>query len=143
MSLAYISGSLMTADGRLKELNKIAFAGVILNVILNVILIKKIGVIGAAIATMITQLIMTIIQYYFVYRFFKIKAPWKVVVNFVLFIICVVIITILSKEYSPLPFYLNIGFGILISLTLAFSIQLIELKSFTSMLQLKITNKNN
>lgn len=143
MSMAYISGSLLTADGQLKELNKIAFSGVIMNIVLNVILIIYMGLIGAAIATMLTQLIMTIIQYFYVYKRFKINANWRVVLNFSLFIISVLIITILSKEYSPLPFYLNIGFGILISLAIAFSIQLIELKSFTSMLQVKISNKNN
>ncbi len=142
MSLAYISGSLMTADGRLKILNKIAIAGVFLNIILNLVLILKIGVKGAAIATMITQSIMTLIQYYFVRKIFNVKIPWRAVFNFTLFIISVIIITILSKEYSPLPFYLNIGIGILISLGLAFSIQLIELKNFTSLIRMKMSNKS-
>ncbi len=139
MSLAYISGSLMTADGRLKELNKIAILGVVFNITLNFFLINKFGAQGAAIATFITQTVMTIIQYYLVLKVFSMKLPIKHAFLFIIFIFIVIIITILTKEYSPLPFYLNIGIGILISLGLAFTLRLIKFKNFKSLLQSKLT----
>lgn len=133
MSLAYISGSLLTADGRLKELNRIAFIGVFLNIGLNFILIKMYKASGAALATLLTQSIMTTVQYWYVYHFFNIRVRWKVIRNFILYIISVVIITILSVEYSPLPFFINIGLGILISLSLALSLKLIEIENFMNL----------
>lgn len=138
MSLAYISGSLLTADGRLKELNKIAFAGVLLNILLNFILIKYYSAIGAAIATLITQSIMTTIQFWFVYRFFNIRVRWKVLRNFILFIFSVIFIALLSKEYSPLPFFINIGLGIIISLLIALKLKLINLENFITLLKEKV-----
>ena len=41
ISTTYIFGTLLTANGNLKTLNKIAFGGVVLNIILNLILIPK------------------------------------------------------------------------------------------------------
>ena len=139
MSLAYISGSLLTADGRLKELNKIAFAGVIMNVILNVILIRNYNAMGAAIATLLTQSVMTTIQYWFVYRFFNIRVRWNVIRNFTLFIISIVLIALLSKEYSPLPFIINIGVGIIISIVIALGLKLIQLDNFVSLIKDRAT----
>lgn len=138
MSLAYISGSLLTADGRLRELNKIAFAGVLLNIVLNYFLIMHYSAMGAAIGTLITQSLMTTIQFWFVYRFFNIRVRWGVLRNFVLFIFSVVIIALLSKEYSPLPFIINIVLGIIISLIIALSLKLIDLENFITLLKEKV-----
>ena len=139
MSLAYISGSLLTADGRLKELNRIAFFGVLMNVVLNFILIKNYTAMGAAIATLVTQSAMTTIQYWFVYRFFNIRVRWKVIRNFMLFIISIVLIAILSKEYSPLPFIINIAAGIIISIGIALGLKLIQLENFVSIVNDRIS----
>lgn len=56
VSTTYIYGTLLTANGNLKMLNLLALVGVVINVILNLFLIPKYGVFGAAIASFITQL---------------------------------------------------------------------------------------
>ncbi len=139
MSMAYITGSLLTADGRLKQLNKIAIVGVVLNIVLNLVLIEQFHVKGAAIATLMTQLIMTIIQYVYVRTYFKVDIKGKQVIIFSLFFFCILLITIITKEYSPLPFYVNIGLGILISLGFALRLKLIELTNFLSLLRKKVS----
>jgi O-antigen/teichoic acid export membrane protein len=53
--VAYIFGTLLTANGNVALLNKIALAGIAVNVVLNFLLIPKYGAYGAAVATLITQ----------------------------------------------------------------------------------------
>ena len=58
----YIFGTLLTANGNLRRLNMIAGGSVILNFLLNVMLIPPYGAAGAAIASVITQLVSAIAQ---------------------------------------------------------------------------------
>jgi O-antigen/teichoic acid export membrane protein len=51
----YIYGSLLTGGGYLKHLNFIGIGGVVLNVVLNVVLIRRFEAMGATVATVITQ----------------------------------------------------------------------------------------
>ena len=55
VSMTYVFGTLLTANGSLKYLNYMALGGVVLNIILNYLLIDEYGVVGAALATLITQ----------------------------------------------------------------------------------------
>ncbi len=60
----YIFGTLITAEGDLKFLNKISLFAIILNILMNWILIPVIGIMGAAISTLITQFFVAIVQWY-------------------------------------------------------------------------------
>lgn len=53
----YVYGSLLTAAGRMKHLNLLAAAGVLLNVLLNLLLIPHYQALGATIATVVTQIL--------------------------------------------------------------------------------------
>lgn len=55
MSSIYIYGTLLTANGSLKQLNAIALGGALLNIVLNLFMIPKFGALGAAWATLVTQ----------------------------------------------------------------------------------------
>lgn len=55
VSFMYIYSTILTANGNLKHLNKIAFAAVLLNVFLNYWFINRWGALGAACAALITQ----------------------------------------------------------------------------------------
>lgn len=61
-ALTYIYGTLLTANGSLKALNIIAFVGMLLNLTMNWLAIPKYGAWGAAMATLITQTFVIIIQ---------------------------------------------------------------------------------
>ncbi len=51
----YVFGSLLTAAGHLRLLNILSGIGLVTNILLNLLLIPVLGVVGAAIATFITQ----------------------------------------------------------------------------------------
>jgi O-antigen/teichoic acid export membrane protein len=83
----FIFGTLLTASGSLSLLNKVAFAGFVLNIVLNLLLIPKMEAYGAALATVITQSITALIQLLICLRLFKIEfsvsAYWGRVLMFV------------------------------------------------------------
>jgi len=62
IALTYIFGTILTANGSLKQLNSMAILGLLTNFMLNWILIPKMGASGAAIATLGTQWFTAIIQ---------------------------------------------------------------------------------
>jgi O-antigen/teichoic acid export membrane protein len=74
MAGAYIIGTLLTANGSLKYLNIIALAGVTSSLIINGILIPKLGAYGAAITCLITQLIAFTLQLIVAIKLFKFTA---------------------------------------------------------------------
>ena len=62
ISITYVFGTLLTAGGLLKQLNKYALATLIINVMVNIILIPRIGVRGSAWASITAQSVMAAAQ---------------------------------------------------------------------------------
>jgi Na+-driven multidrug efflux pump len=79
VSLTYVFGTLLTANGNLKELNIMAGAGMLLNIGLNLILIPSHKAVGSAMSSLITQSVMALVQIYIAYRKFNFR------VNYMLF----------------------------------------------------------
>ena len=86
MCTTYIFGTLLTANGNLKVLNMIAGGGVAINIIMNLILIPKYGVQGAAITNIATQAYMTIAQITLSTRLFRFRINYKLIVILMIFI---------------------------------------------------------
>ena len=72
-SLSYNYGTLLTAAKALRPMNRILFAGVVINLVLNLIFIPRFGAVGAAITTIGTQFFVLAGQYLLSIRKFKIK----------------------------------------------------------------------
>lgn len=62
MCISLIYGTLLTAKGDLRFLNQLSAVGIVLNVALNALLIPKYGASGSAVATLITQSMVSIVQ---------------------------------------------------------------------------------
>jgi len=71
IALTYIYGTLLTANGSLKQLNLISLVGLILNLGLNFWLIPRQGAYGAAIATLVTQFFVVLTQIILSKQIFK------------------------------------------------------------------------
>ncbi|MBS1569422.1 MAG: polysaccharide biosynthesis C-terminal domain-containing protein [Bacteroidetes bacterium] len=70
---SYIFGTLLTASGDLKTLNKLAAGGMVLNIGLNLVLIPKWQAEGSAWASLITQMLMALAQMVVAARRFNLK----------------------------------------------------------------------
>jgi O-antigen/teichoic acid export membrane protein len=85
VSVTYIFGTLLTANGSLKELNLMALTGMVVNISLNFILIPHLMAIGSAYANLATQFITAIIQVAIAQSIFRFTINWKYVFTLLFF----------------------------------------------------------
>ncbi len=137
VSTTYIFGTLLTANGNLKRLNWLAFGGVLLNLVLNYILIPKLGAYGASLASFITQLITVVGQIILVFNLLKIKGIKPTVVSTLIFIFSLSIGFYTFNNYLELNWFLKfILFGIF-GLVLSLLTKMIDIKHFLQVMKEK------
>lgn len=85
--ITYIFGTLLTASGDLRTLNKLAAGGMVLNIGLNFILIPQGHALGAAWASLITQGAMAIAQMLVAARRYSFRVPPKAVLGLAVYLI--------------------------------------------------------
>lgn len=128
VSTSYIYGTLLTANGSLRVLNKIAACSLLLNILLNLLLIPRLEVMGAAIAGLLTQYLSAGLQAWFAYRIFKLTPDRKFVLS-ILLVMATTVIALLLLRTTDLHWtgQLSAGFAVAFALSVAFRI--INLKS--------------
>lgn len=77
VSTTYIFGTLLTANGSLKQLNIIAFFGLLINLALNFLLIPRYMAAGSAVASLVTQFVMALLQVAMVQYIFRFKVNYR------------------------------------------------------------------
>jgi O-antigen/teichoic acid export membrane protein len=97
IALTYVFGTLLTANGSLKQLNIMAFCGMMLNIGLNLILIPAFYGKGSAIASMVTQLVAGISQLWIAVVLFRMKINFPFIFKVMLFTGMVVLVASLSR----------------------------------------------
>jgi len=124
---SYIFGTLLTANGNLKDLNILAAFGVGINIILNLILIPKYYALGSAIASLITQSVIAVAQMIRAKQIFGFNFNLKRIGALVAF---VAIVFLLAKFSVDLQInWIPKFFGILLlSFVLSFVFRLINLR---------------
>ncbi len=83
----YIFGTLLTANGSLKQLNIMASSGMIINILLNLYLIPKMQVFGSAVSSLSTQLLTAFAQILMVQYLFRFKINFRLLFALLFFII--------------------------------------------------------
>jgi len=134
VSTTYIFGTLLTANGNMKQLNIMAAFGMVLNISLNLVLIKQLQAYGSAISSMITQYLTAIIQVIIAQRLFKFKINYKLISTLIIFTIGVTAINYGSKM---LHFNWIVSFAIMVASCglWAFISGVISIKSIFNMLK--------
>ena len=97
--LVLVYGTLLTAALELKYLNMAAFATLVINLVLNVKLIPQHGASGAAIATLVSQLIFGGVCFMISFQKFNFKLKWVDIFNQLGGVMMLLIIIIYSKQY--------------------------------------------
>ncbi len=82
----YVFGTLLTANGNLKYMNIIAGLGMAFNIIVNLILIPHFHALGAAITSLMTQLLVPGLQIFVAQRVFKFQALPKMFLTLLIFL---------------------------------------------------------
>ena len=134
ISTTYIFGTLLTANGSLKQLNIMAGIGVVINLTLNLILIPIMSAKGAAIASLTTQVFTAIAQLFIAKYFFKLKIKFKLILAITSFIISFV--TIVYFLHAKMDnWMLALIISIIIGIILGFVFRLINLKTIYHILK--------
>jgi O-antigen/teichoic acid export membrane protein len=140
IAMNFVFGTLLTANGNLKELNIISAIGVIINVSLNIFLIPKYGAIGAGFTAFVTQMIMAITQFILCAKNFQLPVGLLQMGKWVLFTFSVMSAIILLNfalmnledtnflSDSPLIVGLLLSLEMLLGLILMFVFKFIDLK---------------
>ena len=128
----YIFGTLLTANGSLKQLNIMASLGMVLNIILNIILIPRFLAAGSAYASLVTQVLTAIAQLIIAVVLFRLNINWKYIGRLTLFVVFFVVAGFLSRffGYWFYGYIALIGVGVLA----AVAIRLINLRDLINII---------
>lgn len=94
MCVMYIFGTLLTANGNLKILNKLAAIALLINIILNLYLQPQLGAKGAAIAIAVTHGFIALTNMYFAVKYLKLNLEF----SFVIKVVITLLLTILAAK---------------------------------------------
>ena len=100
VSMTYVYGTLLTAGGHLKLFNLLAFAGLLINLSLNLFLIPKYKALGATWATFITQFFIASLQILFVIIKYKLKFSVKEVSKLGGYLLCLILCCLLCIHFE-------------------------------------------
>lgn len=105
VSAVNIFGTLLTANGNFRFLNLIALLGLIINFSLNLFLIPVMLATGSAIASLVTQFTMAILQVIMVQRIFRFRFNGRYLMEVGVFVTGVVAISWFTRQLViPVPF---------------------------------------
>jgi O-antigen/teichoic acid export membrane protein len=130
----YIFGTLLTANGNLKQLNIMAGSCMVLNVIFNYVLIQKYEAFGSAMSSMGTQFLTAIIQVAIAQRIFRFKVNYRLINMFITFTVGVVAINYGSKMLH-FPWMVSFALMVVSCGLWAFITGIISLKSMFRLLK--------
>jgi len=133
VATTYIFGTLLTANGSIRQLNWMALAGMGLNIGLNLLLIPRMQALGSAWASLATQLFTALVQTILAVKFLKLTINYQVIGKLILFVAFVFLAGILSKGINN--WYMGYFVMITGSLLFAFTIKLINLKALTEIIR--------
>jgi O-antigen/teichoic acid export membrane protein len=137
ISTTYIFGTLLTANGNLKQLNQMALLGICINITLNFFLIPRLSAYGAAISSLITQAVTAFIQILLAAGIFKFRVNMRLIITLILFLCGVVTFNIIShnfassEKFKNYPYFWMLCFGLMCAASgiWAFVVKLISIKS--------------
>lgn len=138
ISMTYIFGTLLTANGNLKMLNIMSLVGIGVNVILNFALIPKYGAIGAAQATLVTQWFTAISQIAIAIKIMNLRFEMNFLIRLFSFTITTVLCSYFAYSFSTSIFVWVVF--MLIMLILAAVFHVFPIKKSLVLLRIKEEN---
>lgn len=134
ISLTYIFGTLLTANGNLKQLNAMAAFGMLFNIGFNFIIIPHYEAIGAAISSLLTQFLTAFAQIIIAQRIFRFRVNYRLLAQLLVFIPFVLVVAYFSRYFTE-SWMLNLLLFGLISIAFAFIIGLLHIKNMYRVLK--------
>ena len=125
IATTYVFGTLLTANGSMKQLNVMAFIGMVINVSLNLILIPRYQAFGSAYASLFTQIVTATAQVILVTVIFKLKPNYIFIFKLLAFVGVTVILAKVSQQFEN--WFYGYLFMIVFSVFFAFILKLFNI----------------
>lgn len=126
ISTTYVFGTLLTANGNMRELNLMALGGMLFNITMNYLFIHyfKMEARGTAISSLATQLLTALAQVIIVQRKFRFRINYRLLSNLVVYIAGVIAIAQVCHSYLVHPGQTGwiLGFAIMVATSLAWAL---------------------
>jgi O-antigen/teichoic acid export membrane protein len=133
ISMVYIFGTLLTANGNLRLLNITSAIAIVINVVINIILIPVLEARGAAIAGLVTQTSIAIMQFIIAFKLLKIPFSTLPYLKCFLYVCLLIVSTYLATIYLPFGVIINLLICSGLAFVWAFVTHLIPLKFIKEM----------
>jgi O-antigen/teichoic acid export membrane protein len=124
-----IFGTLLTAAGKLKWMNQIAFGALLTNMVMNFWLIPFYGALGAAVSFMVTQLMVGIIQAFIAIRWLKLKIRFSVAIRYALLTIMLILLSALLYG-AGFEWYWSVFANAFLVIILAILFKILRIENF-------------
>ncbi len=125
VSMSYLYGTLLTANGNLRQLNMLAAGAMVLNIVLNLILIPRLFAFGAAIASLVTQGVMAVAQAFLSKRLFSLPFDTRFLVTVAVFLAGSIGLTVWLHGLA-FSWLVNLGLAVGACCVLALALRLIR-----------------
>lgn len=122
ISCTYVFGTLLTANGNLRQLNILAATTLLANIAINILLIPRIGATGSAWASLSAQSLMAITQLILALSIFNIRPSAIYILKMALF----TLLTLAIVAHCPGQLWLQIMATAILSLTISILLNIIN-----------------
>jgi len=132
ISMNYLFGTLLTANGSMKQLNITAAIGIVINVTVNLLLIPRMMACGSAVASFCTQFTVALLQFLLALHIIGIpfkSLPW---LRCMLFAAVLIPVTVLSTNVLHLHIVWSLLIMASVALVIGFATGLVDLRGMKS-----------
>lgn len=127
ISVGYVFGTLLTANGNIKELNMISGAALATCLAIQVVLVPRLGVVGAAIGNIAVNLMVAVVQVMISVKKFHLSVSKTMAFRFVAYLLfCPLATLVLINMHKSITF--SYILSIAVSLGFALVLKLIDIK---------------
>ncbi|MBP5515372.1 MAG: oligosaccharide flippase family protein [Bacteroidales bacterium] len=134
ISTTYVFGTLLTAAGKLKQLNLYAAASLALNLIVNCICIPRWGAVGSAWAGLTAQIFMAVAQVVTAMYLFRMRLSAGYIIKLAVFTLFIVALTFCTPHVT---WWLTLTVVGVLAIVLAMILKLIDIKEIIKTLKSK------
>jgi O-antigen/teichoic acid export membrane protein len=134
ISTTYVFGTLLTANGNLKQMNIVAASAMLLNIVLNLILVPRLFAVGSAITSLTTQSIVAILQVLVVLYIFKFRIDYRFLIQLFVFVLGSVLLAWASLGLG-IHWIKSLAMMIVIIMIFSMFLRLLDIKSFIKILK--------
>jgi O-antigen/teichoic acid export membrane protein len=137
MCVMYIFGTLLTANGNITLLNKLAAMALVINLTVNLFLQPKLGAKGAALSAVFTHSFIALTNMYYAIKNLKVKINTSYILRF-FFVLITITISVGLAHYRGINLSIAICFSIVSSILMLFITRLLNIQQFKQLLQSRV-----